>query len=95
MAGFDKQRAGGNTARRGAPYDMLKWGSSSSPDVRAYVGRILASGGMDDTEYGLSCYGPTPEGESEKDGGEWAAVNVGKPRMPTRGRPTRGNSGKY
>lgn len=93
--GFDKKRAGGNTSRPGGSYDMLKWGSSASPDVKAYVGRVLASGGFfDDTEYGLSCYGPTPEGASEGDGGNWETVNVGKAPVPNRSRPRRGSSGK-
>lgn len=81
-------KAGGNTNSSKSPYQMLKH-NARSPDTQALAGAALAGGYGDDTEYGLSNFGPTPEGNSDKGVYKWETTKVGTAPAPNRSRPSR------
>ena len=83
---------GGNVSTSKKPYDVLKWGNSSSPDCKAYVGGKMISSGYDDTEYGLPNFGPIPENQAEKEA--WETLDLGSAPIPHRSKPGKGGSGK-
>jgi hypothetical protein len=87
-----KDKPGGNVSTSGSPYDMLK-GSTNSPDTKAYVGgRVINGNAGGDTEYGLSNFGPTPEGNSDSGVYKWETTKVGTAPAPNRSRPKRKSS---
>lgn len=77
---------GGNTSSRKRPYGTVKWGSNKSNDMKAIVGGELIYPGAD-MEYGLSFFGPTPEGPSDTGVYTAKTTDVGKPAVTHRSKP--------